>query len=280
MNIKQNPFSLYDFLGYFTPGAIFLYTLIAIRAHIDPEKYFIDYLRMYLGFDKPELYIPFVILAYATGHILSFISSITVERYSIWAFGYPSKYLLGLSHGGYFSTTEKPLIRGILRTLVWLFLIPISLWDKLLGQLAGFRDLYAKKLDNLLIDILRRKIMDLIKKHGGVADPKDHGSATDHDYFRYVYHFAIENAPNHFDKMQNYVALYGFLRTLTLISIFFSWALIWHFLDTPASKFIMIFLLFLSSVSSYVLFMGFTKFYRRFSLEALMAFAVSYNNSK
>ena len=34
MESKQNPFSFYDFLGYFTPGAIFLYGLAFISPKI------------------------------------------------------------------------------------------------------------------------------------------------------------------------------------------------------------------------------------------------------
>jgi hypothetical protein len=33
MDLKQNPFSFYDFLGYFTPGAIFLYAALVVYGH-------------------------------------------------------------------------------------------------------------------------------------------------------------------------------------------------------------------------------------------------------
>lgn len=39
MELNQNPFSLYDFLGYFIPGAIFIYGAIAIYAHSQPNLY-------------------------------------------------------------------------------------------------------------------------------------------------------------------------------------------------------------------------------------------------
>lgn len=58
--LKQNPFSLYDFLGYFTPGAIFLYGCMAAIGHSHFEKSFVEYVKQYQSLDKPEFYIPFI----------------------------------------------------------------------------------------------------------------------------------------------------------------------------------------------------------------------------
>ena len=92
MDVKQNPFSIYDFLGYLIPGAVFLYGTLFIFEHISPlNDGAFGFNAANLSFEKPETYVPFVLLAYVVGHFLSFLSSITVERYSIWAHGYPSK---------------------------------------------------------------------------------------------------------------------------------------------------------------------------------------------
>lgn len=276
MNLKQNPFSIYDFLGYFTPGAIFLYGIIFIIGHAKGAFPF-DYIAQYLSFDKPEIYIPFVLTAYSAGHLLSFLSSITVERYSIWALGYPSKYLLGLEHPGYFSVKEQRWTRLTMRTLVAILLAPICLMDFLLGWKAGMRFFYAKSLDKLLIAILSRKIDRLLKEHAESGNLAEIGAnAIDSDFFKYAYHYALENAPAHTIKMQNYVALYGFLRTLTLISVIFFWGLVWHFFRGNFGVNYALWLIVSATILSYILFMGFVKFYRRFSLEALMAMAVSY----
>ncbi|MGH7802096.1 MAG: hypothetical protein ACREOW_15965 [Thermodesulfobacteriota bacterium] len=274
MDLKQNPFSLYDFLGYFTPGAIFLYGFLAACVYVHPEVNILDYIATKLSLKRVEVYIPLVLAAYAIGHFLSFISSVTVERYSIWAIGYPSKYLLGLPHARYFATEEKRAIRCVVRTVIAIFLGPVVLLDWLLGAQAGLRDLYAKKLDSLLITALRNKIDTLMSECTG--KPKDYGTASKHDFFRYAYHYAVEHAPNHLPKMQNYVALYGFLRTLTLLSVIFFWWLVWQAVRGTFTRLQDIVLLSASMVLCYVLFMAFVKFYRRFSLEALMALAVSY----
>lgn len=278
MNIKQNPFSLYDFLGYITPGAISLYGILLIIGHISPSSTSLGFVKDYLSFDKAEIYIPFILFAYITGHFLSFISSITIEKYSIWAHGYPSKYLLGLVNPGYYHSVKKHKLRVVVRFLVLVLLAPISVSDYVLGKIIGMRELYSKPLDPLLRSVLRKRIEDLIDHHANVDNREDHGKARNVDFFRYAYHFAVENAPNHLAKMQNYVALYGFLRTITLISLVLFWAILWHsILANVALPSVGIWLT-ISGIVTYLLFMGFVKFFRRFSLEALMAMAVTFSS--
>lgn len=276
MNIKQNPFSFYDFLGYLIPGAIFLYGALLTVGHLSPSDTAIGFVTTRLSFDKPEIYIPFVLLAYIAGHFLSFISSITVERYSIWAHGYPSKYLLGMPSKGYLHVEENRVLRKAMRIFVFVALAPISILDWVLGVKAGMRDLYAKSLDKLLIEVLRRRIECLIDHHAQVTDRRAHGKAGQSDFFRYAYHYAVENAENHVPKMQNYVALYGFLRTLTLISLLLFWIVVWHVVTSDISCLVGVLTVSTGAITTYLLFMGFVKFYRRFSLEALMAMAVTY----
>ncbi|MCK5640753.1 MAG: hypothetical protein KAJ19_08145, partial [Gammaproteobacteria bacterium] len=228
MNTKQNPFSLYDFLGYFTPGAIVLYGILLILGHIDVNSTSIGYVNKYLSFDKAEIYVPFILFAYIVGHFLSFISSVTIEKYSIWAHGYPSNYLLGIVNHGYYHAIKSHNIRVVIRFVIWVLLAPISFSDYIFGKIVGVRDLYTKPLDPLLRNVLRKRIGALIKDHANIQANKEHGKTRNVDFFRYVYHFAVENSPNHLPKMQNYVALYGFLRTITLISLLLFWSIVWH----------------------------------------------------
>lgn len=60
-----------------------------------------------LSFEKQQLYVPFILASYSAGHCLSFISSIFIEKFTIWTIGYPSKYLLGISPTNYFSVNKK-----------------------------------------------------------------------------------------------------------------------------------------------------------------------------
>ena len=86
----------------------------------------------------------------------------------------------------------------------------------------------------------------------------------------------MEHAPNHLPKMQNYVALYGFLRTITFLSVVLFWAVIIYSLCDAFSLGLSVRLILGGFVLSYILFMAFVKFYRRFSLEAMIALAACY----
>lgn len=273
MELKQNPFSLYDFLGYFTPGAILFYLAAYFSKTIWPQAPSFHDIATQAGLEKAEAYVPFVLFAYALGHILSFVSSITIERYSIWAMGYPSKYLLGVEHKGYFHSERHRILRWTIRSLIFFLLLPISIMDLLFGRLFGMRDLYAKSLDSLLIQIIREKVDAIIVTKGGLADPAKHGSASNSDFFRFAYHYAVENAPNHLPKMQNYVALFGFLRNISLILVLASWLTAYAALKGLVPWIILTMLV----AITYLCFMAFVKFYRRFCLEALMATAVTYH---
>lgn len=277
MELKQNPFSFYDFLGYFTPGALFLYSVLATYQHSSSEVVSLESISMSIGLDKADAYVPFVLFAYTIGHILSFISSVTIERYSLWAMGYPSKYLLGVKNSGYFSTDSNKTLRTCIRLLVFFIILPVSLMDLFIGKFLGLRELYAKALDEMLANLIKSKIYSLIKSKGNL-NPESHGSASNTDFFHYAYHYAVEHAPNHLPKMQNYVALYGFLRTLTLLSVILFWAIAWHVISQTTSTTLAILMLISMSTLCYLLFMAFVKFYRRFSLEALMATSVAYQS--
>lgn len=273
MELKQNPFSFYDFLGYFTPGAIFLYVVGYFAKIIWPSAPTFREIASQAGFEKAEAYLPFVLFAYAIGHLLSFVSSVTIERYSIWAMGYPSKYLLGVPHAGYFRSEKHAALRVTIRSVVFALILPVSLLDLVLGRFFGMRELYAKPLDDLLIRIIREKVFNQIQVVGGIDNPAEHGKAHGTDFFRFTYHYAVENAPHHLPKMQNYVALFGFLRNITLITVLAFWptayAMTQGLVRWPA--------LLALATTSYLCFMAFVKFYRRFCLEALMATAVAYN---
>lgn len=270
MEAKQNPFSLYDFLGYFTPGAILLYSSLFLAKAIWPDTPTFHEAAAHIGLDEAEAYLPFVLIAYTVGHLLSFVSSISIERYSLWAMGYPSKYLLGVKNKGYFHSEKSFVLRIIVRAVVFLLILPISALDLLLGKILGMRDLYAKPLDQLLITVIRKKVDDLLMTEGGIADLTAYGKAGDLDFFRFAYHYSVENAQHHLPKMQNYVALFGFLRNISLISVLAFWLALYG----VSKGFVPWQVLPPLAIASYLYFMAFVKFYRRFCLEALMATAV------
>lgn len=274
MQIKQNPFSLYDFLGYLVPGSVALYASVFVWARFSQDFSGLEYLRNNLSVTSIELYIPFVLASYITGHFLSFLSSVTVERYAIWCLGYPSKYLLGYAHPGYFSTEKKKKRRRFIRIAIWVFLLPLSLLDLIFGKLFGLREIYAKELDPLLRKLLKQSMNQLLKEHPCLPPPKRDGEARNQDFFRYAYHYALERCEGHVPKFQNYVALYGFLRVLTLICTILFWVAVTDVLMLNHDLKLSLAALLVPCAVAYVLYMAFLKFFTRFSLEVLMAVSV------
>ncbi|MGD0022674.1 MAG: hypothetical protein ABSC54_10270 [Smithellaceae bacterium] len=282
MQPKQNPFSIYDFLGYFLPGSLALLVILAISHIWFPEFSVFEFLSKHCELTRSESYFLFIVLAYTTGHIFSFISSLTIERYSIWRYDYPSKYLLSFKYKGYFNVEDEPIYaRKILRAIFgFLILLPISYPEYVIGRVLNMRDLYAKRLDPLLEKLIWGKIRGLMYERSEVKDLNATGKPSDQDFFRFVYHFVLENAPAHQPKMQNYIALYGFLRTLTFLSVLTFWLIFASCFGEKLDVVYSVCLLTSTAFVGLILFLGFVKFYRRFSLEVLMALSVTFNSKK
>lgn len=91
----KNPFSLFDFLGYIFPGA---FTLLVIFYFVKMEP--LDFVEpMYISdmmvtvkgwLNVSESIVScsvFLILSYILGHLVAYISSITIEKFVIWWYG-------------------------------------------------------------------------------------------------------------------------------------------------------------------------------------------------
>lgn len=269
MNIKQNPFSLYDFLGYFIPGATGLYMYLLISQlfrsnHIDFNSIFSN-----LDLDSVGLYLPFIIGSYILGHVISFISSISIEKYSVWKYSYPSKFLLKIPHDGFWGK-RKLKRQKIWRVLVVIFIYPVFLLDLLIGNILKARDIYTRQLDDFLIKIIRDKKKALIKQMG-YESMEEFGDIKKIDFFRIILHYTYEHSKTHQNKMYNYVSLYGFHRTMCLLSIVLHWSIVFHgIIFGQFFTLTSILFYFISAAASYIFFMGFMKFYRRYTLEGFM----------
>lgn len=296
-HLKQNPFSVYDFLGLLFPGALALMGLHILMKHVEGEgsEGIKPFLNEFVGtvdcqeigsinFEYAIKTGVFILMAYILGHLLSFLSSISVEVYLTRLHGYPAKYLLGIKNRCYFDGFKfvcrcfkrlkiclffKGVCKLIAKAALLVFLLPVVVWDFIVGSLCGANKFYIKKLDWRLRKDLKHKLLDLY----GVLELKgDFNSES--DFFRLVYHYAVEYAPNHIVYMQNYVALFGLLRTLTFISVIFFWLMLMCLkFDTLTLYY------YLShSLLSYIFFWAYVKFITRFNLEALMAMSVSLDN--
>jgi len=271
--IKQNPFSLYDFLGYFVPGAILVYFYLLLDFLEGNHNHFklTEFLNDTGGLKLDQILF-FVIMSYALGHLVNFISSITVEKYAIWKYDYPSKYLLQLEKRDYWTNG----IGNLWRVLIPTFLFPITVWDFILGDALKFKNFYTRKLDDFLIGLIKEKGQKLLNKLFANESNNEsiNNNVGEYDFFRLFAHYTFENSKKHQSKIINYVALYGFLRVLCFISIITFWFLSFSMI---VSKVILLNVLTLIIVSlvGYTFFMAFMKFYRRYTLEGLMLIAIN-----
>ncbi|MCS5708799.1 hypothetical protein CC99x_007765 [Candidatus Berkiella cookevillensis] len=91
-------------------------------------------------------------------------------------------------------------------------------------------------------------------------------------FFHFIYHFVLENTHSHYDRIHNYVALYGFMRNMLMASVLhFFYALLifimtWVFCSFfPGLLFILILFSFLNGVFAY----GYLKYARRYTEELI-----------
>lgn len=271
--IKQNPFSLYDFLGYFIPGALLIYLLLFIQylENFNGQFVFLNFLDFGKDTNLEQLLF-FVIISYGFGHLINFMSSITIEKYANWKYDYPSKYLLGIEKNEYWQKSRK--IGNLWRILLPILILPVTIFDLILGDLFKFKDFYTRKLDDFLIEVIKEKGNILVNMLFKNTNKKLQDSKIGkYDFFRIFAHYTFENTINHQFKLVNYVVLYGFLRVLTLISVIVFWYSLYSLIILKNNLIDFSTILFIGLIS-YVFFMAFMKFYRRYTLEGFMLIAI------
>lgn len=292
---NSNPFSLHDFLGYLIPGGFFIFGLGMVH-----QQYFI-FFRLHDAFIYVSKYFQdvsvagvvfLVILSFVTGHLLSYLSSMTVQKYSEWTIGFPSKYLfetnttpswkmgLLLYWKYYFN---PPIINNrkavnvrslarlsirIQRCIVAIFLFPFSLII-FSFVLLGMNDTFRKNLMTDMSEILRNKSNKKIKK---LCYKQSIELINYDDIFKLLYHFVIENCPQHRSILYNYHALYVYARTISLSFVIFFWASILIHRTLINNGMFWFTLLVIAFVASFF-YLAFVNFYRKFTLECYMAIA-------
>lgn len=276
--LKQNPFSLYDFLGYFIPGS-FTLLLIGLLNCKNFSILNLEKLDNHFFPDANSAEVLFFILSsYILGHLLSFASSYTIEKYANWKYGYPSKYLLKLTttHTYFYKADSKiKLIANLWRVVLAIFILPTYLMD-LLCSYIGFNKVLTKSLDDFLIKSIQTKASKLISNLDLDNEEIDFEKI---DFHRIISHYVYENSKTHQQKMTNYVSLYGLLRTMTFIINFICYFfLIKYILEINFSSevsFYKLFIIFSLLTLTYIFFMGFMKFYKRYTLEGFMILVIT-----
>ena len=284
MKIDQNPFSIYDFLGYLIPGLFFLYGFMIIIEYdflsvtiTNPLNFAELIPAANLQLDQ---YFIIIIIAYLIGHVLSYLSSMTVELYSIWTLGYPSRYILNLKYPGFRQniTKEPQKRKRLLKIMMTIYIFPVVLGDITIRSILGIRNLLGKQLDPVICKMIIKKIESYLTENFSKEDKDELKCDERTDFFNILYHYVLEKEPSHLSKLNNYVALYGFTRTLCFAVITMLWIIIIAGVGGRFSKwttFAGVFLFLLAII----LYFDFNKFYRKYSLETLMAFASNYVSS-
>ena len=271
----KNPFSFYDFLGYLFPGlvcVIFLKVVYSIDGEITLDSLFNQGLVTSFSWKDTVQY---TVLAYVVGHLISYFSSLTVEPYLIWSYGYPSVFLLKENYNkNFFDINTKVGKKGTYcwKLLVCILIFPICLASLFFGRLLHFRYYVLKPLDSYLQQNINKKIDSLLEKLK--LSQRD----NDADVHRVLMHYNYEHYANHVRKYDNYIALYGFLRSLSLLcSSIFIFLFIAELKTIDSNNTIdwkAIFILSALFCVTYLYYLGFIKFYRRYTLENLMSILV------
>jgi len=270
---KQNPFSIYDFLGYLIPRGLLIYSiLIGKHLHEASELNLDLIIDKYGKVNFGEVFI-FVIVAYSLGHLLSFLSALTVETYTNRLYDYPSRSLLGFKQGENAITLKS--------ILLIIFLLPIVALEYIFSNVLELTRKIHKPIDPFLRESIIYKTKLFLKKLDLLEISSDVNHETkefDFDFHRIITHYTYETSKQHQTRMTNYVALYGFLRNLALLFNVFSWVYIFFILKginfNYGFSFDKIAVLFLLIGSAYIAFLAFNKFYRRYTLEGFMLIIV------
>lgn len=298
--MDKNPFSIYDFMGYLFPGILALFFIQLIWDGNDNSIYNIFNITTFEEITKKvdksinlETSVICVVLAYVIGHIIAYISSVSIEYFANKTFGYPSEYLMNgngqswrkMVSRYFFNLDNQDLeihekIRFILlqlisgrfiwRLMIGVFLFPISFMTFVLGGCFGINSFITRPLDDYLINGIKDKYVKLISNIG-VNHSTD---KLQYDYHRVIMHYVYYNISLCQNKTDNYISLYGFLRSICFIingMFLFVIIKIIPTLDINSSfdekKIWTLLILF---TLSYISFLAFVKFYRRFTLENYM----------
>ncbi len=280
--MNQNPFSFYDFLGYLIPGGFFILLMYFCGLTFDLDIV-IDLTELLRG--QSQIfgilnYGSIVIISYIAGHFISITSAFFIEKYMNEELQYPSEYLFNK-----LSDDKKNVLtpssdklnedtkRKIKCCIIKVMLFPIIPWDYATQKLC-----YSQSLPFQLANTTWLMIKEGYEKKFRIDDKLLNIRTGLHDdLFRLAYHYVYEFSNQHQTKIQNYVALYGFCRNICLVFVITFWisflTLIYRAIEGGAVSYISISTL-LSFFFVYVFYVGFVKFYRRYTLEVLMAFAV------
>lgn len=272
--VENLPFTVYDVLGYAGPGFFGLVYFSGLWLLNDGSFSLIVLSDLNFGFFGDFIATTLIIvISYILGHVFSFVSSLTVEKLSTSLLGYPSRFSAqsgwkdSWDPSSHFCkyVREKPVLAG----LIFLFFFPYSIILFIFIQVPHARDYLGKRLDKSIIDIMKDRFRALNDKRFYI-DFENSPS----NWFKYLEFYCINNLPGAAGRMYNYLTIYGLMRSCCLIFHCGFWISFWFsFYGSVHLGNIFIFISLVSLLFSFTTFLGFQKFFRRYTEEAILAFS-------
>ena len=245
MEPKAPQLTPYDLLGYLVPGLAALGLVdITIAYHLQSNEISLEWVTSRYANITWQGVIPLTLLAYYVGHLVSFASGCVVEKHATWLHGHPTKFLMYSRVDGYFGVGgAKPWLSWILRLIILIFMLPCSWIELILGKLAGLSSNYIKPFDPMLRNAASGAFADLHARLKIDDEILEDSHPSDYDFEKLGLHYALETAPAHIYSLRNYVVLYGFLRSMTFVSLVAAWVTCSHILLISSWKLAVLLLL-------------------------------------
>jgi hypothetical protein len=300
MRVERLPFTVYDVLGYLVPGTFALWVAFVFVKKMNTKAILTSNALNIVGPGSEGVYFAlfiFLIAAYATGHLVGLLSSISVEKLAVEYFGYPSRFLTANSEKEFSliiaSNMQNYSFKRIRVKFAKLFCWPIWIFIKLLI----FTELYTifmKLLNNNIVSKFKFRLKSL---------EIEAGKFDDFEWWKGVEFYIINNIPHAFTRMYNYLTIFGFCRNFSFIFIVISNLYAakfickifptydglvthegrfgqWHWEIQANWDWSLLIASLGSGLIASLFFLGFLKFYRRYSEEAILALSFYENSSK
>lgn len=227
MRVERLPFTVYDVIGYLVPGVFALWIGLVFFKKLNGTAIIDSQVLNIVGQTPESIYFAlfiFVIAAYAVGHLMGLMSSITVEKIAVEYFGYPSRFLT-ISNA---DECRSIIISNMLSSsfhrkrvfLAKLFCWPIWIFVRLMIT-TGLFTIFMKPFPEHVIDKLKNKLNSLQLEAGPIDNC---------DWWKGAEFYVINNIPHAFARMYNYLTIFGFFRNFSFIFIIISSMYMYKFL--------------------------------------------------
>ena len=283
MRVEQLPFTVYDILGYLAPGVFWLWLILATASYSGlPVDQLREFALVTEGiFGKILTSIAFLFASFVLGHLISFLSSLTIEEFAKLYLGYPSFYIAReynlkknkQKYSVYINALNSLEKQPFWFILISILCIPLTFLLLVFGWCNWFGKI-VKGLSPTIIDMLDRIFPVVIQLRCGkptnIEWAKHKNSSDDIDWFRFVAFEVANNNQTALSRMYNYLTIYGFLRSTCFSTITFGYVGVIAFFYI--NDIIYLYISGTLIVLSFFLFLSYSKFHRRYTEEAILAF--------